>query len=323
MATILPNNTNTDTLPNTGFGTMAADRGGRLLNKDGSPNVKKTGVGIFERYSWYHSMLTINRWKFFSLILLFYTGVNIVFATIYYLIGVQHLQGMQVQTELEKFTEAFFFSTQTFTTVGYGRISPSGFAMSAAASFHALLGLLSFAVVAGLIYARFGMPKAYIKFSNSGLISPYNNGTALMVRITPYKSTAPLADVEAKISLAMIVETDGVFKNKFYNLSLEAAKINSLVLSWTLVHPITEDSPLWGFTLEEYHKANVELLVYVKGFDDTFSNIVIARTSYTATELLYGYKFTPMYSRADTENTTILKVGLLNSYRSVDMPKIG
>jgi inward rectifier potassium channel len=319
MSLFTKNNKNASVISNTGFGTNASSYGGRLLNKDGSPNIKKTGVGYFEKFSWFHSMLTMNKWKFFFIIFSFYILVNILFTLAYYLIGVENLNGLHVNTELEKFTEAFFFSAQTFTTVGYGRISPLGFTMNAVSSFQALIGLLSFAVATGLMYGRFSLPKAYIKFSEKALVSPYENIKGLMIRLAAYKNTAALTDVEAKLTLAMIVEENGKATNQFFNLTLETTKINALALSWTLVHPINEDSPIFGFTATDFANTKGELIVYIKAFDDTFSNNVIARTSFTFEELAYGYKFTPMYKRDDAGTTTVLHLEMLNDYKKVEM----
>jgi inward rectifier potassium channel len=308
------------TIPNTGFGTNASSYGGRLLNKDGTPNLKKTGVGFFERFSWFHTMLTMKAWKFFIIIFLFYIIVNLGFTLIYYFIGVEKLTGLTVTNELEKFSEAFFFSTQTFTTVGYGRVNPSGFAMNAVSALQALIGLLSFAVATGLMYGRFSLPKAYVRFSDKALISPYEGITGLMIRMAPFKNTSALTDAEAKVTIAMIVEKNGILTNQFYNVTLETVKINALALSWTLVHPINEESPLYGFTENDFKTIKGEVLIYLKAFDDTFSNNVIARTSYTFDEIAFGYKFTPMYDRSNTGETTVLHVEMLNDFKKVDMP---
>lgn len=304
---------NTASTANTGFGTNASSYGGRLLNIDGTPNIEKRGIGFFERTSWFHSMLSISGWRFFLIILFFYIAVNLIFTFIYYLIGVEHLIGLKTSSESEKLMEAFFFSTQTYTTVGYGRISPSGFAMNIVSSFHALIGLLSFAVATGLMYGRFSRPKAFIKFAENAVIAPYKEISALMLRLAPFKNTT-LTDAEAKITMALIIEEDGKTTNRFFNLDLELKNINSLTLSWTIVHPITEESPLYNFNEEDFKNAKGEFIVFIKAFDDMFSNTVIARTSYTFDEVRYGVKFIPMFHRDNERDTTILDLDKLNLF---------
>jgi inward rectifier potassium channel len=313
MALLRKLNTKAKTEINTGFGTNAQDYGGRFVNKNGQANVEKRGVGFLERISWYHAMLAMPRWKFFCIIFAFYIIVNIVFACIYYFVGVEHLSGMKVGSETEKFAEAFFFSAQTFTTVGYGRISPSGFGTSAIAAFEALIGLLSFALATGLLYGRFSKPTAYLKFSGNAIIAPFKDGTALMLRVSPFKNTS-LTDAEAKLTLGMTVEENGKMVNRFFPLQLEYDKVNALTLSWTIVHPITEDSPLYGFTKDDFENNRGEFLIFIKAFDDMFSNTVVARSSYTFKEVIWGAKFIPMYHRNEEDNATILNLEKLNSF---------
>lgn len=299
---------------NTGFGTNASNYGGRLVNKDGTPNIRKDGVGFLERYSWFHSMLAISRTRFFITILVFYVVVNLLFTLIYYMIGVEHLSGLNVNNEWQKFTEAFFFSSQTFTTVGYGRISPTGVLTSSIAAFQALIGLLSFAVAAGLMYGRFSKPTAYLKFSDHALIAPFKGGRALMLRLAPYKNTT-LTDAQATVTLQLTVTENDVPVNRFFILDLELSTINALTLSWTIVHPLTEESPLSDFTEEDFKNAKGEILVFIKAFDDMFSSTVIARTSYLMDEVIYGAKFIPMFNREGS--TTILDLTKLNTYNEV------
>jgi len=303
---------------NTGFGTNASDYGGRFVNKNGQPNIEKRGVSILESISWFHSMLAMPGWKFFSLIFAFYIIVNFVFAMIYYFVGVEYLSGMNTGSELEKFGEAFFFSTQTFTTVGYGRISPSGFGTSAIAAAEALIGLLSFALATGLLYGRFSKPTAYLKFSQNAIIAPYKDITALMLRLAPYKNTT-LTDAEARVTLGMTIEENGKMVNKFFPLELEFERANALTLNWTIVHPITESSPLYNFTADDFAGVNGEILVFIKAFDDMFSNTVVDRSSYTLKEVVVGAKFVPMYHRNSSGKKTVLDLEKLNSFVESDI----
>lgn len=304
---------------NTGFGTNASSYGGRFINKNGTANVEKQGMNLLSRISWYHTMIDMSVWRFMFILLAFYVGMNFVFALIYYAIGIEHLNGIDLSgSKWVQFGQAYFFSAQTFTTVGYGHISPSGFLTSSIAAAEALIGLLSFAIATGLFFGRFSKPTAFLKFSHNAIIAPYGEITGLMIRTTPFKNTN-FTDAEAKITLGMSVEENGKTTNKFYTLELELEKINALTLSWTLVHPITESSPLYQFTKDDYANINGEILVFIKTFDDMFSNTVAIRTSYTFDEVIYGAKFEPMYTRSNDNSKTVLNLDKLNSFTTVDL----
>ncbi|MBI5371807.1 MAG: Inward rectifier potassium channel Irk [Sphingobacteriales bacterium] len=305
---------------NTGFGNNSSS--GRFFDRaTGGPNVGKRGVSRLNRYSWYHTMLGMKRGKFLFLLLFVYISINLVFAGIYYSIGVEHLAGIERSYNLKEFSEVFFFSTQTFTTVGYGRISPTGFLTSAVATFEAFLGLLSFAIATGLFYGRFSRPQAFLKFSDHALVSPYREGIALMFRIAPFKNNL-LSEAEVKLTLAMRVEEDGKPVNKFYNLDTEISKVNSLSLSWTVVHPVNEKSPLYGFSEQDLEATDMELMVFVKAFDEVFSNTVVSRWSYVTAEIVWGARFSIMYHPSGDQTRTILDISLIDAYTPAALPGI-
>lgn len=304
----------------TGLGTNTTLSGrGRFFNRDGNPNMEIRGMMLWERLNIYHSLLTMSMWKFLLVVVIYFLGTNLIFSGIYYLIGIEHLGGLMQVKGLELFGEVFFFSAQTFTTVGYGRINPMGFAASFTASMEALTGLMTFAIATGIMWGRFSRPKAYIRYSKNAIVAPFKDGIALMFRMVPYTRNY-LVNVEVKVTLAMQVTEDGQMKNRFFNMPLDIAKANTMTANWTLVHIINEESPMYGFTKEDLSNARAEMLVFVQGFDESFSNTVISRTSYTYEEFVFGAKFLPMYHPSEDGMKTVLHLDQLDTYEEVLLP---
>jgi len=297
----------------TGLNTTTAGSG-RFANKDGTANIRKEGMGFFNRLSIYQRMLTIPLWRFIMVILIFYFAINIVFAGIYLAIGMDQLDGLKGATEWMKIKQVFYFSTQTFTTVGYGGISPKGDAANIVASIEALIGFLSFAIATGLIYGRFARPRAFLLFSENAVVAPYHGHTGLMFRLASYKDGHTLTDVTISVTVGLKVHENDKDTYKYFNLDLERSRVDSLPMNWTVVHPIDDKSPFLGLTEEDFKTADVELYVLVRGFDDLFSNIVQQRTSYTYGEVLHGRKFVPMYRESKDGMTTILELQKLNDH---------
>ncbi|WP_175620344.1 ion channel [Chryseobacterium schmidteae] len=301
---------------NSGFGSRAS---GRFINKDGLPNVRRRGVNVLNRLSWYHTMLNLSSFRFITYLVTMYILINLVFAFIYYMIGVEHLTGIDKSNPLDEFIDVFFFSSQTFTTVGYGRIAPVGFMASLVATFEAFLGLLTFAIATGLFYGRFSRPRAYLRFSDIALIAPFQDVTALMFRLAPYKNNA-LTDADVTLSTAIEINEEGVVKSNFYRLETQLSKINTLALNWTVVHKIDENSPFFGFSADDFKNTNIEIIVHVRAFDEVFSNTVVQRSSYVSNEIIYGAKFVTMYYPDKEKDSTILDLDKINEYQKVELP---
>ncbi|GAA4744445.1 ion channel [Flavisolibacter ginsenosidimutans] len=306
--------------PDTGFGSQTTAVGGRFVNKDGSINVRKQGLSFMRRTSFYSSLLEAPWPKFLLLIFVAYLLANFLFTLVYLLVGMEHLQGFHSATQAGKVREVFYFSTQTFTTVGYGRINPVGDAADIVASIETMMGWLFFALVTGLLYGRFTRPKAYINFSQQALVSPYQAGVGVMFRMVPYKSLHQLTDVRVVVSLSLKVTENEKSEYRFYTLSLERSRIDMFNMNWTVVHPVSEESPLLHFTKEDLDQSDAEMYVQVTGFDPIFSNTVMSRTSYTYKEFIWGAKFKPMYHESEDGSTTILELDKLNEFDRVQLP---
>jgi inward rectifier potassium channel len=303
----------------TGFATNSSDTGGRFLNKDGSYNLVKVGMPFRKRFSMFHDMLNLPTWKFITVIFLFYIIINIIFTFIYFGLGPSQFDGLIPGNDWKIFRELLYFSTQTITTVGYGHVSPVGDGVNVVAAIEALTGFLSLAIATGLIYGRFSKPKSYLIFSDHALISPYKNGVALMFRFAGYKDMHSLTDLEVRVNTGLLLVENGKPDYKYFTLDLERTKVESMAMSWTVVHPIDEKSPFYGFTKEDMKNADAEIYVSLRGFDDVFSNYVQQRTSYTYNEILFNRKFIPMFRESDDGKTTILELHKLNVHKAINV----
>lgn len=292
----------------TGFGENASQMGGRMVNRDGSFNIQRHGISVRDRVSSYHSMLTMPRWRFLLVTMIAYFLINCFFTLLYWLAGPTGLAGVDQGHGFTRIKELFFFSTQTFTTVGYGRVNPVGELTNWIAAIESLIGFLSFAIAAGLLYGRFSRPRSFVRFSEKMLLANYQQGKALMFRLVGYKDDHILTNVEIKVSARLFTQ-DGSYQ--FYNLDLERSHVDSLVLNWTVVHPIDSNSPFAGLTVEQIKALQPEVSALLIGFDEVYSSTVMARNSYALSDLLFGFRFAPMYFRG--KSNTKLDLSLLDS----------
>lgn len=301
-----------------GFGTRITDNESRLVNTDGSFNVKRVSEELSDRLNLYHTLITMRWQKFILLVFCLFFFTNTLFASIYLLIGIEHLGGVIGNSPADFFWEAFFFSAQTITTVGYGRVAPIGSLASAVAALEALMGLLAFALATGLLYGRFSRPVAKIRFSKNAVVAPYLDINGLMFRIINRRNSE-IIDIQADLTLSYLQTLpNGTRTRKYFGLPLERRQVNFFPLSWTIVHPLTPDSPLHGFTQASMAEADVEFLILIKGHDETFSQQVQIRYSYRFNELVWGAKFVPMFD-GDTKGVIALDLKKLDLYQKAPL----
>jgi len=282
----------------------------RAINPDGTFNVRRKGLRL--RDTNVYLMLIDTTWpRFLGVVTGIFLAVNMLFAGLYLAIGMEHLRGSE--PEMGDFLNAFFFSVHTLTTVGYGNVFPLGTMANAVSALEAATGLMVFALATGLLYGRFSRPSAKILFSQRALIAPYQDGTSLQFRITNARSNV-LMDLEARVLLMTVSRADGQLKRAFFDLSLERRQVYFFPLTWTVVHPIDSESPLLGKTAEELRGLEAELLILIKGFDDTFSQVVHSQYSYRHDEILWGAKFEPAF-RVDPKGDLVLDVNRIHELK--------
>jgi inward rectifier potassium channel len=292
-----------------GFGEKVGGRTQRLINKDGSFNVQ-SDTSRFAGHNIYQYLLEINIGTFILLAMGGFVLLSAAFAVVYYMVGPESLSGQRDARELHSFLDCFYFSTQTFTTVGYGAIAPQTPLASAIAALEAFIGLLFFAVATGLLYSRFSKPKSKLLFSNNAIIAPFNGGKALMFRLANMRRNT-LMEMSARVILVMRNKEDT--NRNFYNLELQLDKVVFLPLTWTLVHPITEESPFYNITPEELIERDGEIMILISGFDDTFNQTVHARYSYVAKELVWNARFVRAF-QIDEQGKVVIKLNDIHNY---------
>src|SRR2546423_12633205 len=255
----------------------------RAINKDGSFNVRRRGTTWRDTHPY---LYLINApWPvFLAIVFASYLAVNTLFALVYFALGPNQLQGADAATSFDHFLNGFFFSAHTLTTVGYGSISPKGVEANLMAAFEAMVGLMGFALATGVLYGRVSRPSARIGFSENMIVAPYQEGTSLQFRIVN-KRINSLIELQARVMLMVVESVEGELKRNFKILTLERENVIFFPLTWTVVHPIDQDSPLYGKTAAELKERQAEFLILIKGFDDTFSQTVHARYSYRYDEL--------------------------------------
>ncbi len=273
-----------------GLGNKTGSKNYRALNKDGTFNVTKTHLNFRDKFNVFHALISMSWYRFIGLILLGYFIVNTVFASLYLLTGIEHLTGIQSKdlSFFETFLEAFFFSAQTVTTLGYGRVAPVGTVANIIAATESMLGLLGFALATGLLYGRFSRPASKLKFSSHAVIAPYQDINGFMFRvINPRKNQ--LLEVEAQVSVSFKkLNSD---QREFHALELERSSVMFFPSVWTIVHPIETKSPLNGFSEQDLITRDAEFIVVIKMFDESFAQSVYSRSSYKADEIKWHKKF--------------------------------
>lgn len=284
----------------------------RVINKDGTFNVHRRG----ETWRDFHPYLRLINMSWAGFLFTLFCGymvVNVLFALGYYALGPGELLGVRTSPNGMRFLDGFFFSTHTLSTVGYGSISPKGLGANILASLEAMVGVMAFAVATGLLYGRISRPSARFGFSRSLLVTPYGEGTSLQFRLVNRRQNS-LTDVEAHMLLMTVRGENGRMNRQYEVLKLERMQVMFLALTWTVVHVIDRDSPLWGKTAEDLAELQAEVMVLIKAYDDTFSQTVAARHSYRHDEMEWGRRFAPAFYVDDAGGLVleVSKVGELS-----------
>jgi inward rectifier potassium channel len=256
-------------------------------------------------------------WRsFIGLTLLVYFLSNICFGLFYSLLGNDSLIDTSSTPTENLFLRGFFFSVQTFATIGYGTIHPVGIIANLLVTIESYYSMILTALLTGIVFARFARPTARILFSEKAVVAPYGEITGFMIRLVNSRNNQ-LIEVEAKIMFSKLVEENGKRVRRFDMLDLERDRVSFLPLAWTLVHPIDEKSPLFGLSYNDLRDSEAEFAILLSAMDETYAQTVHTRTSYRTHEIAFGHKFANIYNEVESGEKISINVKKLSKIEKV------
>lgn len=264
----------------------------RLLSQEGQFNILRKGASPFNWSDLYHLLLTLSWFRFVGMTALLYVASNTLFALVY-LAGGNCIQNARPGS----FADAFFFSIQTMATIGYGAMYPRTAYGHIVVTVEALVGLVGVAMITALAFARFSLPTARVLFSKVAVIAPDNGVPTLMFRTANERGNLI---VEGQIGVTLVrneVTAEGQFMRRFHDLKLIRNQTPIFALTWTVMHPIDENSPLYEATPQTLEEQEAELVIMLTGLDETVSQTIHARHGFAAWEILWDMRFVDIFSR--------------------------
>jgi inward rectifier potassium channel len=292
-----------------GLGSGYRETAARMINEDGTYNIKRSG-GMHSFRDLYKYLIEIKWSTFFLWTISTYLLTNVVFAGIYMIGGVEDISG--INPDSNQFLNAFFFSVQTFTTVGYGYLAPVGEVAGLISTFEAFLGLLYFALITGLLYGRFSKPSSKIAFAQNAILTDFQDGKAIMFKLVNQRKSVLL-----KASAVCTLAIDAEDKTRAYHrIELQLDYIQFFPLTWTVVHKIDENSPFNNLNIDQIKARNAELIVIIEALDETFSQNVIEKTSFAGDQWIGGVKFKSNFA-TNSNGEVELKINELNEVQPI------
>jgi inward rectifier potassium channel len=267
-----------------------------VITPDGRLDAVRIGAPSPRRGDVYHALLTAP-WPVLIAMLAFgFAGANVLFACAYLALG----NGI-ANARPGSFTDAFFFSIQTMATIGYGSMAPQTLAANVVVAFEAFGGVLGFAMLTGLTFAKFAHPTARVLFSEVAVVTTRDGVPSLMFRMANERGRTAIVEAQAHVVLARDETTaEGERVRRFHDLELSRRQNAIFSLTWTAIHPITPSSPLYGATADMLTASDAVVVASVTGFDEAFAQTVHARHSYAAAEVIWGARFADILSVGPT-----------------------
>jgi len=241
-----------------------------------------------------------------------YVVANLIFAVLYLLGG-----DCIANAEAGSFRDAFFFSVQTMATIGYGAMAPKTIYAHALVTIEAIFGMLGLAMATGIVFAKFARPTARVVFSDVALLNKRNGVPHFIFRTANARANQI---VEASIRLSALkfeVTSEGERLRRYFDMPLLRSTNPIFAMTWTMMHPIDEKSPLYGMTLEDMRKGNVEILVILTGLDSTFAQTIHTRFAYAWEDIRENARFQDMIVEKP-DGKRMVDINLISEWSSLE-----
>ena len=303
-----------------GLGRVVSDESRqRLLRPDGTFNVRRVGLGVFRSHRLYHDLVEMSWPAFTAVLALVYVGFSAAFGLGFWALGPGALDAPAADAGGTGFLRAFYFSVQTFATIGYGRIAPVSHGAQMLVAAEAFLGIFYAALATGVTFARVARPSADVVFSRSVLVAPYRGGRGLMFRLANARR-GELSDVAVEVTFSILRDDPATGRRvrRYDALDLERRRVTFFPLTWTVVHPLDLGSPLWGLTDADLRAGDAETVVRLTALDETTMQSVTARTSYRADDVVWNARFRDLFDRSGDVLT--VDVSRLDETDPAEMP---
>ena len=290
--------------------TNSSKAGIRIFKNNGKPNTLRIGVNKFASYNIYHLLVNINWITFFVWVFLYFLFISVLFATCYYLID-----GYSLKTIKDNYLiwiDKFFFTVQTLTA---GQSKVTNNFTNLLSSFISLVGLLTFAIITGLLYGRFSKPTARLFYSENVIVNFSGKNAIYNMRIANAK-ISQLTEVNAQLIIGLDESINGISERKFHYVNLLSNSITFLNTSWTISHIADKESPLYNLTLEDLKNKNVEFIIFIKAIDDAYASEVQTRIAYDYSDIKWGTTFESISQVKDSLIITWVKD--VNSHRIIN-----
>ncbi|MBU3576603.1 ion channel [Polynucleobacter sp. UK-Kesae-W10] len=271
--------------------------------------VKRSSTSLFSNafIDFYHLVVRMTWPRFLASFVMVFLAINLLFGFLYSVRGdsISGLKGLG-------FLEYFFFSVQTLATIGYGSMFPQTLYGHVLVTVEAMVGLLGVGMFAALAFARISLPRSRVVFSNTAVINNFEGQPALMFRMANERNNR-IIGAEVELSL-FIQETtkEGQSMRRIYDLSLARNHTPMLALTWLVIHPIDEKSPLSRMSEEDLSKADFALVATVKGLDETVSQTIHSNHTYTFEDIRWNHRFVDLYRKNESGMKVLIDQTLIH-----------